>query len=103
MFDVHSTYLFDRCQKIALAKSQPSPTDLAAQGDMVIGLQDLSDPVRLEIVRQMAGCDAAGEWTCGERGLPVTKSTGSHPLKLLSAAGVIAEREEGTRAYLSLR
>jgi DNA-binding transcriptional ArsR family regulator len=88
---------------MALAKSQPSPTDLAGQGDMVIVLQALSDPVRLEIVRQIAGCDSGGELTCGELELPVTKSTGSHHLKILSAAGVIAEREEGTRKYLSLR
>jgi DNA-binding transcriptional ArsR family regulator len=70
---------------------------------MVIVLQALSDPVRLEIVRQIAGCDSGGELTCGELELPVTKSTGSHHLKILSAAGVIAEREEGTRKYLSLR
>jgi DNA-binding transcriptional ArsR family regulator len=73
-----------------------------AEIDMVTMLQALSDPVRLEIVRQVAGCDA-GELTCGELELPVAKSTGSHHLKILSSAGVIAEREEGTRKYLSLR
>jgi DNA-binding transcriptional ArsR family regulator len=71
--------------------------------DIVAVLQALSDPVRLEIVRQIAGCESAGEMTCGELELPVTKSTGSHHLKILSTAGVIAEREEGTRKYLSLR
>jgi len=88
---------------MTVAKAQLSPTDPTPQGDIVAVLQALSDPVRLEIVRQIAGCDSGGELTCGELELPVTKSTGSHHLKVLFAAGVIAEREEGTRKYLSLR
>ena len=51
----------------------------------------------------MAGCGAPGELTCGELELPVAKSTGSHHIKILSSAGVIAEREEGTRKHLRLR
>jgi DNA-binding transcriptional ArsR family regulator len=70
--------------------------------EMITVLQALSDPVRLQIVRQVAGC-GAGELTCGELELPVAKSTGSHHLKILASAGVLAEREEGTRKYLSLR
>jgi DNA-binding transcriptional ArsR family regulator len=70
--------------------------------DIVTVLQALSDPVRLEIVRQLAGC-AAGELTCGQIELPVSKSTTSHHLKALSAAGIIGEREAGTRKYLHLR
>jgi DNA-binding transcriptional ArsR family regulator len=88
---------------MSVAKSPPSPTDPAAEADIVTVLQALSDPVRLEIVRQLAGCESGGELRCGELELPVGKSTGSHHLKILSAAGVIAEREEGTRKYLSLR
>jgi len=85
------------------ANPTPSVKESPSEVDIVIVLQALSDPVRLEIVRQIAACEAAGEMTCGELDLPVTKSTGSHHLKILSAAGVIAEREEGTRKYLSLR
>jgi DNA-binding transcriptional ArsR family regulator len=66
-------------------------------------LQALSDPVRLEIVRQLAGCPGAGELSCGQIELPVTKSTASHHLKTLHEAGVIAYREEGTRKYVRLR
>jgi DNA-binding transcriptional ArsR family regulator len=76
--------------------------DLAAI-DISTVLQALSDPVRLEIVRQLAGCGEGGELTCGQLELPVTKSTGSHHLKTLSRAGVIAEREQGTRKHLCLR
>ena len=59
--------------------------------------------MRLEIVRQLAGCGAAGELECGEIGVPVTKSTASHHFKTLLDAGVIAEREEGRCKYIQLR
>jgi DNA-binding transcriptional ArsR family regulator len=66
-------------------------------------LQALADPVRLEIVRQLAGCPGDGELTCGAVSLPVTKSTASHHFRTLLDAGVIAERSQGTRKYLHLR
>jgi DNA-binding transcriptional ArsR family regulator len=68
--------------------------------DIATVLQSLSDPVRLEIVRQV---DAASELSCGEFDLPVGKSTCSHHLKTLAGAGVINERGEGTRKYIRLR
>ena len=93
-----------------MAQASPTPTsEIAAAADLSsidVGtvLHALSDPVRLEIVRQLdACCDASGELTCGELELPVTKSTGSHHLKTLFEAGVIAEREQGTRKHLKLR
>ncbi len=79
-----------------------SPPDLAAI-EIATVLQALSDPVRLAIVRQLARCEDGGELTCGQLELPVGKSTCSHHLKILTAAGVIAEREEGTRKHLRLR
>ena len=66
-------------------------------------IQALADPVRLEIVRQLAGCPYDGELTCGSVSLPVSKSTASHHFKTLLDAGVIAERSQGTRKYLHLR
>ncbi|HZD70010.1 MAG TPA: metalloregulator ArsR/SmtB family transcription factor [Actinomycetes bacterium] len=89
------------------SKNQPptgvgGPADLAAV-DVVTVLQALSDPVRLEIVRQLAACGRAGELNCGRIEVPVSKSTTSHHLRTLAAAGIIAEREEGTRKYLRLR
>ena len=83
-------------------KPAAAPVDLAAV-DVVLLLQALSDPVRLEIVRQLAGCPDSGELRCGEIELPVGKSTASHHLKTLASAGVIAEREQGTRKFVSLR
>jgi DNA-binding transcriptional ArsR family regulator len=86
----------------SLASESPAPVaepDLA-NVDVATVLQSLSDPVRLEIVRQLAG---AAELSCGQLEVPVGKSTCSHHLKVLSHAGVLAEREEGTRKYMRLR
>jgi DNA-binding transcriptional ArsR family regulator len=74
-----------------------------ADVDVVTVLQALSDPVRLEIVRQLAGCGGPGELSCGQIELPVTKSTATHHLRALSNAGITSEREEGTRKYIRLR
>jgi DNA-binding transcriptional ArsR family regulator len=71
--------------------------------DVVTVLQALSDPVRLEIVRQVAARGPEGELSCGALEVPVSKSTCSHHLKALACAGVTAEREEGTRKYIRLR
>jgi DNA-binding transcriptional ArsR family regulator len=83
---------------MSVKQSQQS-TDL----DAMEILQALADPVRLKIVRQLAGCSADGELSCGAIPLPVTKSTASHHFKTLLDAGVIAERSQGTRKYLHLR
>jgi DNA-binding transcriptional ArsR family regulator len=80
-------------------KQSAQSTDL----DAMEILQALADPVRLKIVRQLAGCSADGELSCGAIPLPVTKSTASHHFKTLLDAGVIAERSQGTRKYLHLR
>jgi DNA-binding transcriptional ArsR family regulator len=71
--------------------------------DLVSVLQALSDPVRLEIVRQLAGCDEGSALACGQIELEVTKSTASHHLKTLREAGITAEREIGTRKLTWLR
>jgi DNA-binding transcriptional ArsR family regulator len=63
-------------------------------------LSALSDPVRLEIVRFLADGRERG-W--GELQVPVGKSTLSHHLKVLRAAGVTRTRQEGTRCFVTLR
>ena len=65
-------------------------------------LEALADPVRLEIVRQVAGAEP-GELMCGQMQLPVTKSTASHHLKTLLRSGITEEREAGTCKYIRLR
>ena len=85
-----------------LSPSPHAPQDLSAV-DLVTVLHALADPVRLEIVRQLAGCGTIGELSCGQIEVPVTKSTASHHLKTLTCAGITCEREEGTRKYVRLR
>jgi DNA-binding transcriptional ArsR family regulator len=69
--------------------------------DLVEVLQALGDPVRLRIVRLLAGADAP--IACHEMGLPVAKSTGSHHLKVLREAGIVTAQVDGTRKYHTLR
>jgi DNA-binding transcriptional ArsR family regulator len=71
--------------------------------DVLTVLRALADPVRLEIVRQLAGCPQEGELQCHQIELPVTKSTASHHLKTLWSAGITTEREQGTSKFLRLR
>jgi DNA-binding transcriptional ArsR family regulator len=63
-------------------------------------LHALSDPVRLDLVRQLEG---ATECRCGTFASPVSKSTLSHHLKVLREAGVTRTRSEGTTRLVSLR
>ena len=74
-----------------------------AEVELVTVLGALADPVRVEIVRQLAGCTKGEGLACGQMELPVGKSTTSHHLKVMTAAGLLKSREEGTRKYVSLR
>jgi DNA-binding transcriptional ArsR family regulator len=78
---------------------QPDLTEI----ELSIVLHALADPVRLEIVRQLGGCPEESTLSCGELELPVSKSTGSHHLKILHQAGITSERAEGTRKFIRLR
>jgi DNA-binding transcriptional ArsR family regulator len=69
--------------------------------ELVEVLQALGDPVRLLIVRTLEQSD--GAIACHELGLPVSKSTGSHHLKVLREAGVVRAQIDGTRRYYTLR
>jgi DNA-binding transcriptional ArsR family regulator len=69
--------------------------------DLAAVLHALSDPVRLLMVRKLAG-DLEGR-SCGGFDVPVTKSTCTHHFKVLREAGVIQQRQEGTRRVNTLR
>ncbi len=64
-------------------------------------LHALSDPVRLLMVRGLAG--ALEGRSCGSFELPVTKSTCTHHFRVLREAGVIRQRQEGTKRVNTLR
>jgi DNA-binding transcriptional ArsR family regulator len=63
-------------------------------------LHALSDPVRLEIVRVLAGVE---EVPCNSLNATVSKSTMSHHFKVLREAGVTHTRANGTKRMISLR
>jgi DNA-binding transcriptional ArsR family regulator len=63
-------------------------------------LHALSDPARLQIVRQLAVGD---ECTCGTFDLGLSKATLSHHFRVLREAGVVRTRPEGRTRMLSLR
>jgi DNA-binding transcriptional ArsR family regulator len=63
-------------------------------------LQALSDPVRLQIVRELA---AGGEQACGAMPLGVSASTRSHHFKILREAGLTVTRLHGTQRLVTLR
>jgi DNA-binding transcriptional ArsR family regulator len=63
-------------------------------------LNALSDPVRLEIVRELSDrCEVS----CGHLDVPVSKSTLTHHLKVLREAGLTHTRSEGVQRLVSLR
>jgi DNA-binding transcriptional ArsR family regulator len=64
-------------------------------------LQALSDPVRLEVVKRLAG--QPEELPCGALNGRVSKSTLSHHLKVLRDCGVTRTRVVGTQRLVSLR
>jgi len=74
----------------------PAPDEMTLTGVLAA----LSDPVRLSIVNQLAGCDERGssEFDCD-----IANSTLSHHLKVLRLAGIIQHRKEGTRCFVSVR
>jgi DNA-binding transcriptional ArsR family regulator len=63
----------------------------------------LSDPLRLAIVARLADVEPDGELACTTFALPVSKSTQSGHFRVLREAGVIRQRDEGTRRLNRLR
>jgi DNA-binding transcriptional ArsR family regulator len=64
-------------------------------------LHALSDPMRLQIVRELAAGEA--ELTCSHFDLPVTKSTTTHHFRVLRESGVIRQIYRGTAKMNGLR
>ena len=81
----------------------PGELESPARDDiqLVDVLQAIADPVRLQLVRILDEAD--GAMCCNEIPLPVSKSTGSHHLKVLREAGVVRAQIDGTRRYYALR
>ncbi|WP_248921082.1 ArsR/SmtB family transcription factor [Pseudomonas entomophila] len=78
------------------AYSHPNPEDLTLERL----LYALSDPVRMEIVRHLAGVPEA---SCGELDGGRPKSSMSHHFRVLREAGLVYTRNIGTTHMNSLR
>ena len=63
-------------------------------------LHALSDPIRLQIVRDLSD---GGACNCGAFAVPVAKSTLSHHLRVLREAGLTLTEPSGTQRVVSLR
>jgi len=74
------------------------PDDVPVQS----ALAALADPVRLTLVRELAGAD---DWTrtCGSFDVPVGKAALSHHFAVLRGAGIVEQRDEGPRRVNRLR
>ncbi|MEV6053078.1 transcriptional regulator [Streptomyces sp. NPDC052107] len=69
---------------------------------VLTALAALADPVRLTLVRELAG---SGDWTrsCGSFDVPVGKAALSHHFAVLRGAGLVEQRDEGPRRVNRLR
>lgn len=69
---------------------------VCTERDLQVALDAVADPIRRSIIRQLA---ARPDWaiTCGSFDLPVTKTTTSHHFAVLRTAGLLEQRDEGTR------
>ncbi|WP_328708454.1 helix-turn-helix transcriptional regulator [Microbispora hainanensis] len=74
----------------------PDPSEIRLEAV----LHALSDPVRLQVVRFLAG---NGESSCSAIDLAVSKSTTTHHFRVLREAGVIRQVYRGTAKMSSLR
>jgi DNA-binding transcriptional ArsR family regulator len=86
---------------VRVKKKRPAPRRQKSDEPSLSSiLQALSDPVRLEIVRQL---DEAGEKECGKFGLDMPKSSLSHHFRVLRESGVIESEGRGTILMNRLR
>jgi len=82
------------------SRSAPLTHPAAAEIDLLEVLHALADPTRMTIVQTLA---ASPERACGTFPVQVATSTLTHHFRVLREAGVIRQREEGTRRWTSLR
>lgn len=80
------------------APEHTHPDDVPVQ----LALAALADPVRLTLVRELAG---SADWTrtCGSFDVPVGKAALSHHFAVLRGAGIVEQRDEGPRRVNRLR
>jgi hypothetical protein len=79
------------------------PQPAAAEMDLPVVMDALSDPIRLAIMHRLL-VDAAGEErSCGWVGIDRPKSTLTHHFRVLRDAGLIEQRQHGLTRSSSVR
>lgn len=79
-----------------------SPVDKSQQDHYLDIFRAMSEPLRAQIISMIAETDELG-CTVLEEALPVSKSTISYHIKILSRAGLIDVRKEGRFYFYRLR
>jgi DNA-binding transcriptional ArsR family regulator len=85
-----------RAQRRETSLDHPDTAEL----DLLAVLHALSDRTRMVIARTLR---TEAERVCGSFPVDVAPSTLSHHFRILRRAGVIRQREDGTRRWTSLR
>ncbi|WP_448950158.1 ArsR/SmtB family transcription factor [Labrys neptuniae] len=78
-----------------------TPDDIEMTLDAV--LQALADPLRRDVIAQLARDADGTERLCTSFGLPITKATRTHHFRILREAGLIRQTDYGNRRPVSLR
>jgi len=66
-------------------------------------LQALADPLRRQVIAELARDPSGTERLCVSFGLPVTKATRTHHFRILREAGLIHQVDRGNSRPISLR
>jgi DNA-binding transcriptional ArsR family regulator len=82
-------------------RAEPEHTD-PADVPIQTALAALADPVRLQLVRELASAD---DWerACGTFNVPVGKAGLSHHFAVLRTAGLLEQRDKGPKRVNRLR
>lgn len=86
----------DRARRPTPEHTHPDEVSLTA------ALAALADPVRLQLIRELAR-SADWERTCGSFDVPVGKAALSHHFAVLRSAGLLEQRDAGTKRANRLR
>ncbi len=82
-----------------------SDTDNASGTPLELGsvLSALADPLRRQVIRELAQAPVATERTCASFGFPVSKATLTHHFRVLREAGLISQVDRGNSRAARLR
>lgn len=71
--------------------------------DLGVVLAAVADPLRRQVIYELALSDDGVERTCASFGLPVSKSTRSHHFRVLREAGLVKQVDHGNFSGVTLR